>query len=243
MPNRFPLSLLQAVNDVQRGHSSARQRQRRSEALKNEAAKLDIRYRRCGLICFRQIALKKGETSLWELMAKDRLPELISSWTIDLDFAMKLKGGVPPEEWQGIIFCILPKPDQVVAKLHALYADQDFQNAVKRLKPQITAFYDGIGKYGPSQSEVVLEIESVRPDDVYTMGGYSSDKATLACLLLGHSPTPAEQAWVDQNIVRSKLQPSGPWWLSHDGWDNVYKRGKPQIDALKARHNAIMKSP
>ena len=188
---------MQAINDWQRGHSSAHQRQRRARTLKAEAAKLDKRYRQCGLVCFRQIALEKGKSSLWELMAEDRLPELISSWTLDLDFAMKFKGGVPPEEWQGIIFSTTPKPHQVVVNLSTLYADRDFQGTVKLLKPQITGFYDGIGKYKGSQSEVVLEIDHVTTDDVYTMGGYSSDKARLAHLLsVTRRHLPNRRGWI-----------------------------------------------
>ena len=175
---------------------------------------------------------------MWELMAVRQLPESISAWTVDLDFAMKFKGGVPPEEWQGMIFCTMPKPHQVVVNLSTLYGDRDFERTVKLFKPKITGFYDGIGKYGKSQSEVVLEIDVLSPDDVYTMGGYSSDKATLTQLILGHAPTPAEQAWVDEHIVRSKVQPGGPWWLSHDGWRTVSKRVKLEIEEIKARHSS-----
>lgn len=177
--DKFPLPLLQAINDWQRGHSSVSQRKRRAGTLKTEAARLDKHYRQCGLVCFRQISLRKGASSLWELMAVRQLPESISAWTVDLDFAMKFKGGVPPEEWQGMIFCTMPKPHQVVVNLSTLYGDRDFERTVKLFKPKITGFYDGIGKYGKSQSEVVLEIDVLSPDDVYTMGGYSSDKATL----------------------------------------------------------------
>jgi len=154
---------------------------------------------------------------------------------MDIDLAMAFKGGVPPEEWQGIIFAAAPKPDEIVINLATLYADRGFREAIKINREGIQGFYDGIGRYDASQSEVVIEKDAVGPDDVYTMGGYSSDKATLARLILGRDPTPQEMASFQANIRRSKVQPGGPWWLSPEGWKNVYGRVQPQIADLRIK--------
>jgi hypothetical protein len=233
MANMFSLPLLIAVNDWQRGSSSPTQRKRRSETLAREAAKLAPKFRTCGLACFRQVALNEGP--LWELLAEEDLSEAISSWTMDLRVATSFKGGVPPHEWRGVIYEIIPRPEQVVLNMAALYREPGFRAAADQMRAQIPGYYDGIGRYGDTQSEVVLKIESVGPDEIHTMGGYSSDSATLAALMLGYQPTEDEQEWFDGLLAKAGLRSEGPWWLTHEGWRNVYARARPRILELTAR--------
>ena len=233
MSKGFPIELLQAVNDWQRGSSSEAQRTKRALALQRAAKVLPSKFRKCGLTCFRQIALKKGH--LWNLLAKEDLAERISSWTPAIEVAKAFKGGVPPEEWRGVILMIAPKPKQVVLNLSTLYQTPEFRRAIEDHKANIKGFHDGIGKYGASQSEVILEVSSVGPDQIWTMGGYSSDRSVVSRLLLGHEPNAAEQRWIDQNITQSGVVPGGPWWLSNEGWQNVYARVKPKIEELKSK--------
>lgn len=233
MSKKYPIELLQAVNDWQRGSSSEAQRAKRALALRVAAKALPKTYRKCGLVCFRQVALKKGH--LWDLLAKGDLSERASSWTSSQEVAKAFKGGVPPEEWRGVILTITPKPEQVILNLSTLYRDPEFKRAITDHKADIKGYHDGIAKYGASQSEVVLEFASVGPDEIWTMGGYSSNRAVLHRLLLGREPNGAERSWIDQNISQSGVTPGGPWWLSPDGWQNVYARIKPRIAELKLR--------
>ncbi len=234
MSKGFSIELLQAVNDWQRGSSSNSQRQRRAEALEIAAAVLPQKFRRSGLVCFRQIALKKGH--LWKLLAEKSLVESVSSWTPSLEVAKAFKGGVPPEEWRGVILMVAPKQEQIVLNLATLYQTDAFLEAAETSKSQIKGFHDGIGKYRATQSEVVLKVDAVGSDAICTMGGYASNKAVLSRLLLGRDPTSAEQNWIDKCIAQSGAQPSGPWWLSPDGWQNVYARLRPKIEELKIRN-------
>lgn len=235
MTKAFSIELLQAVNDWQRGSSSDAQRAKRAAALQAAAQKLPAKFRKCGLACFRQVALKKGH--LWDLLAKKALAERVSSWTPSIEVAKSFKGGVPPEEWRGVILMITPKPEQVVLNLSTLYQADEFQQSLEENRAKINGYHDGIGRYGASQSEVVLEIPNVGPDEIWTMGGYSSDRAVLSRLLLGRQPNAAEQSWIDENIAQSGVVPGGPWWLSDDGWQNVYARIKPKIEDLKRKQS------
>jgi hypothetical protein len=134
---------------------------------------------------------------------------------------------------------LTPKPEQVVLNLMTLYLDPDFQTAISARKDQIQGYHDGIGRYGNTQAEVVLHVDTVGPDEICTMGGYSSNRAVLSRLLLGHEPNAAEQIWIDKNIAQSGIEPGGPWWLSTEGWLNVYARIKPKINELRSRGKSL----
>src|SRR5690554_6784474 len=171
--SRFPLSLLQAVSDWQRG-GDAKQNKKRGQKLKEVCAPLPEKYRTCSLCCFRQVSLPKG--GVWNLIGEDSLSEKISSWTLDLEMAKAFKGGVPPEGqgYQGAILCVSPPPGSVIVNLRELYQDPDFTATMEQQKGNITGYHDGAGRYGNDQSEIVLEVASVTQQDIYSMGGHSS---------------------------------------------------------------------
>ena len=175
-PVTFSLDCVQAVNDWQRG-GDHRQKVRRGEKLKQEALALPEAFRTCTQRCFRQEAHAKGR--VWQLLADIGLPETIAAWTTDLAVAKHFKSGVPPHDLQGVIFALVPPAGAVVANLAALYADADFLAAVETFKPEIGGFEEGIGKYGGSQHEVVLELGSLTTAEVCSYGGYSSSRARL----------------------------------------------------------------
>ena len=80
----FSLELSQAINDWQRG-GDRWQRSRRGLALKGLAGALGPQFRRCDLVCFRQIALDKS--SLWKLGDSLHLKEEIAAWTLNVEVA------------------------------------------------------------------------------------------------------------------------------------------------------------
>jgi len=235
MSNLFTLELLQAVSDWQRGGSD-QQNRKRGQQLKEASVSLPERYRTCSLCCFRQIALPKG--GVWELIAEDRLSEKISSWTMDLEVAKKFKGGVPPkgQEYQGVILCTFPQPSSVVVNLQALYRDPDFTEALEREKHNISGYHAGAGRYGFTQSEVVLEVATVTQENVYSLGGHSSsfqrllDEAELQ--VYGSSATlDQRQALVlKAEHVHAK---TGPNWLTPDATQRVLGRMPPHVELLQ----------
>lgn len=223
----FPLELLQAINDWQKSSTD-----KRGLELKTFAADLPGKFRTCGLCCFRQIALDKR--SVWDLLAENQLPEKISAWTTDLTLAKSFKGGVPPEGqgWQGVVFVMYPQSEHVVLNLSALYRDEAFKTAIETHKPSINYFADGIGRYGNSQSEVIIEIPDLSVPDIHALGGFSSNRDDIARLFFGRTPSPEELAWFDSTLEESGEQ-LGPVWMEGDGVNRVVKRMQPHIEKLK----------
>jgi len=234
MPDPFPLPLLQAISDWQRG-GDAKQNMTRGKRLKEACASLPEKYRTCSLCCFRQIALPKG--GVWGLIGEDRLSEKISSWTLDIEVAKGFKGGVPPEGqgYQGVILCLQPPPTSVIINLSELYRDPAFTAALEGAKSTITGYPDGAGRYGNGQSEVVLEVPTVTQQDIYSMGGHSSPFELLvdeaAKLAYGPSATPEqrEALLLKAEHVRSE---AGPKWLSTEATQRVVEKMKPHAELL-----------
>lgn len=216
----FTLDLLQAVSDWQRGGSPA-QKAKRGARLKEEARKLPQHFRTPSLCLFRQISLEK--TPLYELMDQLVLPETISAWTKVPSIAKDFKGGVPPEGWQGVVFSIPPPRGAVVVDLDKLYRDEDFQEALEVNKSSITGYSQGAGRYGGQQREVVLEIDAVSLDDIYALGGYSSDLDTLGRLWLGRAPSDEEKVFMVRTLAEAG-QAVGAYWLEAPGKDRVIAR-------------------
>lgn len=223
----FTSELLQAINDWQKSSTD-----KRGQRLKKLAAALPDDFRTCGLCCFRQIALDKG--SVWDLLAENQLPEKISAWTTELELAKSFKGGVPPQgqDWQGVIFVMAPKQEHVVLNLSALYQDKGFQAAIQKYKSSIDYFSDGIGRYGNTQSEVVIEIPDISVPDVHALGGFSSNKDEVARLIFGRVPTDEELKWFDAALANSGEQ-LGPAWVEGERVDRIVKQMQPHVQNLK----------
>ena len=102
----FSLELLQAINDWQSG-GDHKQKVRRGAALKAVARDLPAEFRTPPSVCYRQEAHEKDR--VWKLLAENKLPETIASWTSSFDVARDFKGGVPPEPLKGVIFRFAPR--------------------------------------------------------------------------------------------------------------------------------------
>ena len=235
MQDKFPLPLLQAVSDWQRG-GDAKQSKRRGQRLKETCASLPEKYRTCSLVCFRQIGLPKG--GVWKLIGEDRLPEKISSWTLDIEVAKDFKGGVPPEGqgYQGVILCVYPPPRSVIVNLRELYQDADFTGALEQCKASIKGFHDGAGRYDNNQSEVVLEVASVTQQDIYSMGGHSSPFEQLVAQAADATygrPASAEEREALMLKVEHLQSEAGPKWLNPEATQRVVTRMKPHLKRLR----------
>jgi hypothetical protein len=230
MSQIFPLSLLQAVSDWQRSYSV-----RRADTLKAESGALPEEYRTCQLVCYRQIALPKG--GVWDLLGENKLTEKISSWTLEIDIAKGFKGGVPPQGqgYQGTILCLHPPPGSVIVNLWKLYESPAFNAALEANKAKINGYYDGAGRFGNSQSEVVLRVESVTPEDVFSLGGHSSSLEVLvdqaADLVYRRPSSSAERQALLLQANRAGIE-AGPHWLNMDATRRVLARTKPQAAVL-----------
>lgn len=230
----FTIEFLQAVNDWQRG-GDAKQNRKRGESLRSQCRSLPETFRESPLVCHRQIALPKG--GVWDLIGAGKLTEKVSSWTLDLEVAKGFKGGVPPKDQghQGAIFSLNPPAGSVIVNMSLLYRDPEFQRAIDKHKNAISGFHLGIGCYGDQQSEVVLEIDSLSQDDIYSLGGHSSQFDELVEIaaheVYGHSPTADERAALTLKVEGVRRQ-AGPSWLTPEGTKRVLARVRPSALAL-----------
>ncbi len=228
----FTRDLVQAVSDWQRG-GSHHQKVKRGQRLKAEAALLRDHFRACTTTCFRQEAHEKDR--VWQLLADNHLPETIASWTTDIAIAKTFKGGVPPAGLQGVIFKITPPKNSVVLNLAALHADPAFQAAVETHKTSIDGYYDGLGRWGDSQREVVLQLGNLDQASVHSYGGFSSNRETLVELHLQRKPSPEDLAEFDELAKKAGITSGGEWWLSEAGTQAVLVRMQPHITRLKQK--------
>jgi hypothetical protein len=229
----FSLELLQAINDWQLG-GNRRRKKTDGLRLKRLASALDPQFRRCDLVCYRRVALDKA--SVWILGDTLHLKEEISSWTSNLDVAKNFKGGVPPKGWQGVVFAFEPSTQAVVLNLAALYRDPTFLQECKRLSSKIRNFSSGIGYYGDSEEEIILDIPELNIRDVYALGGYSSDRLTLARAfsrqLYRREPTARDLQYFDTLLQRTGEQ-LGPAWIHGVAKDRVLGKILAAVEKLR----------
>lgn len=231
----FKLELLQAISDWQIGSNESRTRN-----LKKACLELPSEYRTCLLVSYRQVALPKG--GVWKLIGENRLPEKVSSWTVDLDVAKAFKGGVPPEGqgFQGTILCLYPSAAQVIVNLWKLYQDPEFVAALYSNKSAISRYGDGAGRYGNTQAEIVLEVDTVTQEDIYSLGGHSSAFEQLvneaANYVYGTNGSPASPAQREALLLRAEhlRAEAGPRWLTPEATKRVLAKTKPQAEVLVA---------
>ncbi|HRP72155.1 MAG TPA: hypothetical protein PK743_05925 [Luteimonas sp.] len=228
----FDLPLLQAISDWQRGGNSVKRGAALKQACTN--ANLPINYRESPLVCFRQIALPKG--GVWALLGEDNLPEKISSWTLDLVVAKTFKGGVPPQNggFQGVIFNIHPPAGSVIVNLREVYRDPAFQAALAQHEASIDGYHEGAGRWGDSQSEVVLEIGTVNQQDVFSLGEWSSSPGEIvdmaAVVMHGTEHIPQEER--DALLLHAE-KAAGPAWLEMEPTKRVLARLKSPAEFLR----------
>lgn len=229
----FSVELLQAINDWQRGGDAPTKR-RRGDRLKALAASLPHTLREVAAPCYRRLALAKGP--VFDLGERLALPEAISAWTLDLTVAKEFKDGVPEPGWHGVIFELLPKPEQVVVNLDALYSDPTFASACELHKLEVTHYSEGIGRYGNSQREVVMEVPEITIDSVIALGGFAPqshiDSLVQKCL---DRPLSEDEARAFEDATAQARGLPGDWWLMGEGKNRVVAKWKQAAQRLAPR--------
>jgi hypothetical protein len=106
---------------------------------------------------------------------------------------------------------------------------------MQRSKATITGYSDGAGRYWDSQSEVVLEIDAVTQEDIYSLGGHPSPMEKLvaqaADLVYRRPSTPEEQQALFLEAKRAGVE-GGPNWLNMDATRRILAMTKPQAAVL-----------
>jgi len=237
MTELFSLSLLQAISDWQIG-GAPKVALERGLALERECADLPIKFKSCPSACFRRMVLMKG--NIWNLLGEQALPEKISSWTFDLTVAKTFKDGVPPhgQGLQGIIFERRPRQDEIIVNLWALFRDPGFQAAIEKHKNSIKRFAKGMGKYRDAQCEIVLKVDALAQEHIYSLGGHSSSADEIlkqaAEKIYGNYATAAQKEFL-RWAMEVGPDVTGPRWLSQEATRTVLSRVEPQIPPLRAK--------
>ncbi|MEW9612925.1 hypothetical protein AB3G45_03555 [Shinella sp. S4-D37] len=126
----------------------------------------------------------------------------------------------------------MPEPSSVIVNLHALYQAPDFRAAMERESSAIDGFWDGAGRYGNMQAEVVLSIENLDRASVHALGGYSSDRDTLIRMMFDQEPTEELITWFETQQKNAGIE-LGAFWLDGEPLQRVLKRMEPHIARLK----------
>ena len=225
----FSKKLLQAINDWQRG-GSPKQKKKRGNELKILCSALPEKFKKCHLVTYRQIALEKG--ILWKLADELFLPETISGWTSSLNVAREFKGGVPPAGIQGVIFALLPQKEKIIVNLDLLYRDKAFLEAIEDYRTDIDYFYDGIGRYNNTQSEIIIEINKVNLTDICELGGFSGTREELIREMYG--PNPSQQQILEFDRALKKTgEKLGACWIGNAAKDRVIKKIMNEMPRLR----------
>ncbi|MEB0042646.1 hypothetical protein [Pseudomonas sp. MH10] len=176
-------------------------------------------------------------------MGEQSLAEKILSWTFDLKIAKDFKKGVPAKGngMQGVIFERQPKQDEIVVNLWSLFRNQDFLAAIQEHKNSITDYKRGMSKYSDAQCEIILKVESLAQEHVYSLGGHTSppeeilDQATAE--LYGTSPTTEQREWLRWGMNVGPIV-TGPKWLSRNATRSVLSKVEPKTPPLRTKKAA-----
>ena len=169
MSNPFKLEILQAINDWQRGTTTAR-----GKKLEELCVNLPEKYTKVDFPCYRKMNLKKD--GVFSIFAHLCLPERISSWSSSVDVVKSFKHGVSLKIGeQSFIYKTIPSQKEVIINLIAVYESYDFHSAVNLFRDDIKDIKLGIDRYHNSQLEVILKKKVVTHKDIYILGGRSSD--------------------------------------------------------------------
>ena len=239
----FELPLLQAISDWQRGDENRERGGLLGRQLKAACVNLPDRFKACDSMCYRRMLLdKRGQ---WKLLAENELGEKISSWTMDLEVAKGMKGGIPDESdaqaGRATIFQMTPPSGSVITNLAALYADPKFCAAMTANSAAIINFDEGAASYWDIEQEVVIEIDTIAQADIYSMGGESHDFDTLVltAAFLAYGPAMSQAQWDEFRVHAESIRhEAGKKWLAPDAFRRVLARVQQHVPRLLERKRA-----
>jgi hypothetical protein len=183
---------------------------------------------------FRRIALEKG--FVWDLLAEARLLEKISSWSLSEDVAKKFDGGVPPLGWQGVIFKIDPTKGRTVLNISRLFASGQFRIAIEKYASAVPNSEYGIREFQDSEREVLIEVDALYPDEIFSLAGYSSSREEIirqaGIEIYRREPNVEEQTFLADCLEKTghKL---GPAWLTEQQVLSVRSRLNGTVPLLR----------
>lgn len=223
MPPHFSREFLRAVNDWQAGSI------RKAEKAQNlqkivERDKVEHYLRTCEVDCYRRSVLAGSSAS--ELFFEFSISEETSAWTTKAGFALRFRGGPPdpgnPPRQAGVIFRHRPQAGEVVVNLERLHSHEAFESCVTYWEGEGANFMSGIRRYGNSQAEVVMSVDRVRHDEIYSFGSNAAE--AWKAQGVGSLPVLGETALTSKEIESSAAVVGAPLrrWLTGEGTRNAY---------------------
>ena len=173
----YTLDFIQTVNDWQ----AYGMRERKNEiAQKLRSFSIDDHLKKCDKPCYRITDFRNHvkERSIFDAFLNQRILFGVTSWTTDYKVAQNFyKEGIPLYPYEGINYIIkITNCSNIILNIESLYSDTAFIKACEKHKKNIKEYSKGIGRFGNTQKEVILDIESVSVDNIYAFWGTSSSK-------------------------------------------------------------------
>ncbi len=107
-----------------------------------------------------------------------------------------------------------------MVNLNAIYSDPGFQKACVNYEQYITNYDEGIGRFGNTEQELVLDISQLPISSIHSFGGYSKDEADLLKMFslekYERLPDRRIRREFERGLKKSK-QTLGPRWVSGNG--------------------------
>ena len=217
----FTKDLIQAISNWQRGWSGG-EKQELADALKHEAISLPDCYKTADIPCYRRMDLSGKHLNQMGLTLQ--LKESISSWTTSREIALKFKDIPKFGEALGTVFEILPPRGSVIINLPALFAEKDFLHAVSRYEGEIDEFDRGIGLFGDTEKEVIIELGELPLTSVVAWGGHSSSQEALdsmmysvATIINGRPPSDEEFDLLVDQMKKDGIIAGAQWISGENG--------------------------
>jgi hypothetical protein len=225
----FPDSALNALGAWQRGWREEQTlRQSLATNLLDATRGLDAKYRVVDVPCYRKRFLHSGE--LVSVILKNELDEGVVSWTTKLEFAEKFKGIVRADAVTGAVFHHIPRPNEVVLNISALWSNPEFVCAVDDYKQRGGVNADAlIHFFKYDQGEVILNAP-LRGSEIVRLSGTPSAFDDL-CEKAGIGMEQRDELW-RQLFVNDK-DPTMPRYTTTEGAQKSVKV------AIKIMHDKI----
>ncbi|WP_153065879.1 hypothetical protein [Xanthomonas campestris] len=169
---KFHDKLLKSLGAWQNGWREVQsQRESLADELCEQVANLHPKFRTISASCYRKRFIHKGE--MVDLFLNDSRDEGVASWTLDLRFAERLKGLTRPDAVSAAIFEHIPTGGEVIVSFPALWAEQEFQDAVIDYASRNGTYSDALVNFKDTQQEVVLRTP-LRSSELIALTGASS---------------------------------------------------------------------
>lgn len=228
---KFSDDLLQALGAWQNGWGEVQERRESLAAeMVLQVAKLPDEFRHVTGPCYRKRFIHKGE--MVALFLEDSRDEGVASWTQDLRFAEQMKGLTRTNAVSGAIFEHFPSQSEVIVSYPALWASEDFRNAVDCYSSRGGHHAKALLNFRDNQSEVVLQTP-LRSSAMIALTGASSPFDDLCDMV---SLPEDQRSAVFQSLIESGKYPGEVQYIDREATQRVVTRSIERLYHIVRAH-------